>query len=114
MHTGKKVRLRAIREEDLDTIVRIWMDNSLLASDKIPYPLELEEVREYLKKIRSDGNGYIFAVETLADHSMIRNHQCLRHQLAPSVCLCGYLPRFRITQPGLRHRCHGNPAPIHL
>lgn len=71
LHTGKKVRLRAIREEDLDTIVRIWMDNSLLASDKIPYPLELEEVREYLKKIRSDGNGYIFAVETLADHSMI-------------------------------------------
>lgn len=71
MHTGKKVRLRAIREEDLDTIVRIWMDNSLLASDKIPYPLDLEEVREYLKKILSDGNGYIFAVETLADHSMI-------------------------------------------
>ena len=73
MYTGKKVRLRAIREEDLDCFARIEdvMDNRLLMNDGIPYPPVLEEHRDFLKNIRSDQDGYIFAVETLEDLRMI-------------------------------------------
>lgn len=47
------------------------MDSRLLMNDGIPFPPVLQEHREFLEKIRSDSNGYTFAVETSAENRFI-------------------------------------------
>lgn len=73
MYTGKKVRLRAYRREDIPLRLSYINDCEVqrnLVSD-IPYPLTLHEEESWFESISALQDTYKFAIETLEDNHFI-------------------------------------------
>ncbi len=69
MYTGKKVRLRAYRKEDLSLRLSYINDPEILRTivSDIPYPLTLQEEEKWFESISALQDTYKFAIETLDD-----------------------------------------------
>lgn len=73
MYTGKKVRLREYRKEDIKQAQNYVNDpdiNSLI-SPSIPYPFTLEDEQKWFEDLSATKDTYSFAIETLEDKKYI-------------------------------------------
>jgi RimJ/RimL family protein N-acetyltransferase len=74
MYTGKLVRLRAYKKEDLP-LAQVWLNDPEMKTNLapgIPYPYTLEdEEKWYLGNTSSNNDVYTFAIEDLATGSYI-------------------------------------------
>jgi RimJ/RimL family protein N-acetyltransferase len=73
MYTGTKIRLRAIRQEDIPVILKYINDESIkrFLCPGVPFPItEVEEQRWYEAK-SSQGSEYTFAIETIKNPEYI-------------------------------------------
>ena len=73
MYYGKKVKLRAYKEEDINKAWIFVNDKevrSLIAAGTI-FPISLKEERNFIEKPRGKNEEYNFAIETLESESFI-------------------------------------------
>ncbi len=73
MYTGKKIRLREYREEDIELALSYINDAEVkkLLMPGVPYPLTLEDEYKWFQNISAFHDTYNFAIETLEDEKYI-------------------------------------------
>jgi RimJ/RimL family protein N-acetyltransferase len=73
MYTGKKVRLRAYKREDIQLAQQFLNDEETkrLLKPGVPYPITLEQEYKWFEGISAFNDNYSFAVETLEDGKYI-------------------------------------------
>ena len=73
MYTGKKVRLREYRKEDIPLRIAYLNDPEVSASltPDVPYPMTLHEEEKWFQSITAVSDTYKFAIETLSDNKFI-------------------------------------------
>lgn len=73
MYTGKKVRLREYREEDMPLRLAYVNDPEVgrNLAPGVPYPVTLHEEEKWFESINTGGDVFKFAIESLEDKKFI-------------------------------------------
>ena len=73
MYTGKKIRLREYRKEDIKVVQTCINDPEIkkLVNPGIPYLYTFEDEEKWFEGLSAKNDQYSFAIETLADNKYI-------------------------------------------